>query len=220
MKQFGVIGLGRFGFSVATSLYEMGYDVLAVDIDEQIVQDISDRVTHAVQADATDENIIRSLGIRNLDVVIVTIGSNIQASIMVTMIVKELGVKFVVAKAQSDLHAKVLYKVGADRVVFPERDMGIRVARNLVSSKVLDYIELSKDYSIVEIEPMIEWIGLSLKEIGIRQNHGLNVVAVRKNKEDIVVSPGPEYVINEDDILVVIGENRNLRKFEKKDEGE
>ncbi|MDI6600843.1 MAG: TrkA family potassium uptake protein [Thermoanaerobacteraceae bacterium] len=218
MKQFGVIGLGRFGYSVATSLYDMGYDVLAVDVDEQIVQAISDQVTHAVQADATDENIIKSLGIRNLDVVIVTIGSNIQASIMVTMLVKEMGVKFVVAKAQSDLHAKVLYKVGADRVVFPERDMGIRVARNLTSSKVLDYIELSKDYSIVEIEPMIEWIGLSLREIGMRQNYGLNVVAVRKNKEDIKVSPGPDYVISEDDILVVIGENHNLRKFEKKDE--
>lgn len=218
MKQFGVIGLGRFGYSVATSLYDMGYDVLAVDVDEQIVQAISDRVTHAVQADATDEYIIKSLGIRNLDVVIVTIGSNIQASIMVTMLVKEMGVKFVVSKAQSDLHAKVLYKVGADRVVFPERDMGIRVARNLTSSKVLDYIELSRDYSIVEIEPMLEWLGLSLKEIGMRQNYGLNVVAVRKSKEDIVLSPGPDYVISEDDILVVIGENHNLKKFEKKGE--
>ena len=126
MKQFIVIGCGRFGSSVAKTLYKMGNDVLAIDGNEETVQSISDEVTHAVQADATDEHALRSLGIRNFDVAVITIGSDIQASIMATLIVKEMGVKFVVAKAQNELHAKVLYRIGADRVVFPERDMGIR----------------------------------------------------------------------------------------------
>ena len=141
-KQFVVIGLGRFGSSVAKTLYESGHDVLAIDKDEDLVQEISDSVTHAVQMDATDENALRTLGIRNFDVAVITIGSSIQASVMVTLIVKELGVKHIIAKGNSEIHAKVLYKIGADRVVLPEKDMGVRVAHNLVSSNILDYIEL------------------------------------------------------------------------------
>ena len=141
-KQFVIIGLGRFGSSIAKTLYSLGNDVLAIDKDEDIVQEIADSVTHAVQLDATDENALRSLGIRNFDVAVVTIGDNIQSSIMATLLVKELGVKYIIAKGHSDLHAKVLYKIGADRVVLPEKDMGIRVAHNLVSANILDYIEL------------------------------------------------------------------------------
>ncbi|MGN0026287.1 MAG: potassium channel family protein, partial [Clostridium sp.] len=129
-KQFVIIGLGRFGASIAKTLYSLGNDVLAIDKDEDIVQEIADSVTHAVQLDATDENALRSLGIRNFDVAVVTIGDNIQSSIMATLLVKELGVKYIIAKGHSDLHAKVLYKIGADRVVLPEKDMGIRVAHN------------------------------------------------------------------------------------------
>jgi len=131
VKQFIVIGLGSFGISLAKTLYEMGNDVLVIDENEELVQSMTGLVTHAVQANATDENVLKSLGVKNFDVAIVAIGSNMESSIMVTMLVKEMGVKYVVAKAHNELHARVLYKVGADRVVMPEKDMGIRVARNI-----------------------------------------------------------------------------------------
>ena len=162
-KQFVVIGLGRFGESVAKTLYSLGHEVLAIDMDEDSVQEIADNVTHAVQMDATDESALKTLGLRNFDVAVVTIGSNIQASVMITLLVKELGVKYIIAKGQSDLHAKVLYKIGADRVVLPEKDMGVRVAHNLVSASILDFIELSPDYSIMELRVLNEWDGKSLK---------------------------------------------------------
>lgn len=214
MKQFIVIGCGRFGSSVAKTLYKMGNDVLAVDGDEHIVQLISDEVTHAVQADATDENALRALGIRNFDVAVITIGSDIQSSIMATLIVKELGVKYVVAKAQNELHAKVLYKIGADRVVFPERDMGMRVAHNLVSSNILDYIELAPDYSIMEISALEEWVGKSLVEINIRSKYGINIMAI-KHGNNINVSPSAKDIIHAGDVLVVVGNNNDLKKLEK-----
>ena len=167
-KQFVIIGLGRFGSSIAKTLYSLGNDVLAIDKDEDIVQEIADSVTHAVQLDATDENALRALGIRNFDVAVVTIGDNIQSSIMATLLVKELGVKYIIAKGHSDLHAKVLYKIGADRVVLPEKDMGVRVAHNLVSANILDYIELSEDYSVMEIQVLDEWSGKTLNELRLR----------------------------------------------------
>ena len=139
-KQFVIIGLGRFGASIAKTLYALGNDVLAIDKKEDLVQEISDSVTHAIQMDATDESALRTLGIRNFEVAVVTIGDNIQSSIMATLLVKELGVKYIIAKGNSDIHAKVLYKIGADRVILPEKDMGVRVAHNLVSSNILDYI--------------------------------------------------------------------------------
>ena len=215
LKQFVVLGLGRFGSSLARTLYGLGYDVLAVDEMEEAVQEISESVTHAVQADATDESTLRSLGLRNFDVAIVAIGSNIQSSILISMIVKELGVKHVVAKAQSELHAKLLYKIGVDRVVFPERDMGIRLAHNLVSSNVLDFIELSSDYSIVEMAALDEWQGKTLKDLDFRRKYGLNVIAIKRNGE-MNVSPRAEEKIEENDVLVVIGDNERITRLEKK----
>ena len=215
LKQFVVLGLGRFGSSLARTLYGLGHDVLAVDEMEEAVQEISESVTHAVQADATDESILRSLGLRNFDVAIVAIGSNIQSSILISMIVKELGVKHVVAKAQSELHAKLLYKIGVDRVVFPERDMGIRLAHNLVSSNVLDFIELSSDYSIVEMAALDEWQGKTLKDLDFRRKYGLNVIAIKRNGE-MNVSPRAEEKIEENDVLVVIGDNERITRLEKK----
>ncbi len=214
MKQYVIIGCGRFGSSVAKTLYKMGNDVLAIDNDEDTVQHISDEVTHAVQCDTTDENALRSLGIRNFDVAVITIGSNIQSSIMATLIVKELGVKYVVAKAQSELHAKVLYKIGADRVVFPERDMGMRVAHNLVSSNILDYIELAPDYSIMEISALEEWADKTLVETNIRSKYGINIMAI-KHGNRINVSPSAKDVIHQGDVLVVVGHNDDLKKLEK-----
>ena len=212
-KQFVVIGLGRFGASVAKTLYSLGNDVLAIDKDEDLIQDISDSVTHAVQMDATDENGLRSLGLRNFDVAIVTIGDNIQSSVMVTLLVKELGVKYIVAKGNSDLHAKVLYKIGADRVILPEKDMGVRVAHNLVSSSILDYIELSPDYSIMEIEALNEWQDKSLRELRLRSKYGINVMAIKKGDE-INLAPSADDLIDAKDVLVAIGLAQDLSTLE------
>lgn len=213
-KQFVVIGLGRFGSSVAKTLYSLGKEVLAIDTDEEAVQGISDSVTHAVQADATDEATLRSLGVRNFDVAVITIGSDVQSSVMVTLLVKELGIKFVVAKAQNELHAKVLYKIGADRVVFPERDMGVRVGHNLCSSNILDFIELSPDYSIMEIEAIEEWNYKTLRELNMRSIYGINVMAIKREKH-INVSPLADDKIMPKDVLVVIGDTDRLKDFEK-----
>ncbi|WP_352417927.1 TrkA family potassium uptake protein [Proteiniborus sp.] len=215
MKQFVVIGCGRFGTSVAKTLYNQGHDVLAIDGNEEIVQEISDSVTYAAQADVQDENSLKSLGIRNFDVAVISIGSNIQASIMATLIVKEMGVKTVIAKAQNDVHAKVLYKIGADKVVFPERDMGVRVAHNLVSPNILDYIELSPDYSIVEIAAIAEWENKSLKELKLPTKYGVNVMAI-KQIDSMNVTPKADDVIKAGDILIVLGNNKDLSELEKK----
>ena len=212
-KQFVVIGLGRFGASVAKTLYGLGHDVLAIDMDEDVVQEIADSVTHAVEMDATDENALRTLGIRNFDVAVVTIGENIQASVMATLLVKELGVKYIIAKGHSDLHAKVLKKIGADRVILPEKDMGVRVAHNLVSSSILDYIELSPDYSIIEINTPKEWHGKSLTELQLRSKYGINVMAIKRHSE-INISPVAEDKVEPDDIIVAIGSADELSKLE------
>lgn len=214
-KQFVIIGLGRFGSSVAKTLYALGHDVLAIDSNEDLVQEISDSVTHAVQMDATDENALRTLGLRNFDVAVVTIGANIQASVMATLLVKDMGIKYIIAKGNSDLHAKVLYKIGADRVILPEKDMGVRVAHNLVSSSILDYIELSPDYSIIEIESPKEWYGKSMKELSLRSRYGINVMAIKKHNE-VNISPDADDVISKDDIVVAIGSAEDLTKLEGK----
>lgn len=216
MKQYVVIGCGRFGTSVATTLYLLGHEVMTVDKNYDIVQGIADKVTHAVQADAIDENTMRSLGIRNFDVAVISIGADVQSSIMATLIAKELGVKHVLCKAQNELQAKVLYKIGADRVVFPERDMGVRVAHNLVSENVLDHIELDPNYSIVEIVTPSDWVGKSLMELDLRAKYGINVMAVKHNK-DIDISPSPEAKFQHEDILVVIGENTKINKISAED---
>lgn len=213
-RQFVVIGLGRFGTSVAQTLYSLGNDVLAIDSDEDRVQNISDSVTQAIQADATDENSLRSIGVRNFDVAVVTIGSDLQASVMATLLVKELGVGYTIAKANSELHAKVLYKIGADKVVLPERDMGVRVAHNLCSSNILDYIELSPDFSIAEIVSPQEWHKKSLKELNLRAEYGINVMAIKRNNE-IDVSPSADEIIEANDIIVAIGGNQELNSIEK-----
>lgn len=212
-KQFVILGLGRFGSSIATTVYNLGHDVLVIDNDEERIQDIAENVTHAVQMDATDEKALKTLGIRNFDVAVVTIGSNIQSSVMVTLLVKELGVKYIIAKANTDLHAKVLYKIGANRVILPERDMGIRVAHNLVSSNILDYIELSPEYSMIEIKVVDEWINKAIKDLRIREKYGINIVAI-KNVDGINMSPSAEYIIKDNDILVALGSVEDLGGFE------
>ena len=213
MKQFAVIGCGRFGSSVAKTLYNEGHDVLVIDKDPVIVQEIADQVTYAVQVDTIDESALKSLGLTNYDVVIVSIGADIQASILTTLICKEIGVKKIIAKAQTEIHGRLLNKVGADSVVFPERDMG--VAHNLVSPSILDYIELSPDYSIVEISVLDEWEGKSLLDLRLPSKYGVNILAI-KHENDINISPNANYKIVLGDVLVVIGNNKDLSKFEER----
>ncbi len=211
MKQFIVVGLGRFGSSVARTLTDNGHDVLAIDQDHQIIQDISNSVTHAVEADATDEEALKTLGVRNFDVAIVSIGDNLHANILCTLILKELGVPYVIVKAQDNLHGKVLTKVGADRVVYPERDMGERIAHNLISSNVLDYLEFAPDYSVVEIMASTNMVGKSLAELEFRSRFDVNVMAIKRGQH-LNMSPGASDKILENDTLIVMGKNENLDK--------
>ncbi|MBO8164446.1 MAG: TrkA family potassium uptake protein [Brevibacillus sp.] len=213
-KQFAVIGMGRFGSSVARTLYEMDYEVMGIDEDEEKINENIQYVTHAVAADSTDEMALKEIGIRNFDVVVVAIGADIQASILTTLILKEMGVKKIVAKAQNERHGQVLYKVGADRVVFPERDMGIRVAHNLISANVLDFIELAEDYSVAEVVVSPGMVGKTLRQLDVRARYGVNVIAI-KSGEQFNISPRPDEVIQQHDVLVVIGHNRDLKQFEE-----
>lgn len=213
-KIFLVIGLGTFGRSVAKSLYDMGNDVLAIDKDEDRVEEIIDDVTQAIQFDATDEHALKSLGLNEIDTAFVAIGSDIKASILVTVLCKDLGVKFVVAKAQDDLHAKILKKIGADRVVFPEREMGVRLAFNLTSSNLLDCIELSDEYTLIEVSVFAEWIGKSLSQLNLRKHYGINVMAIKHTDGTLNVSPLAEDIIKDDDVLIVIGKNDDLMSLE------
>lgn len=212
MKQFAVIGLGRFGSSLAKTLYTMGHQVLAVDTSHEITQKMMDDVTHCVQADATDEEVLRALGLRNFDAVVVAIGQDMQSSILVTVLLKELGVPFVVAKANSALHGKVLERVGADKVVYPERDMGERLAHSLISSNVLDYIDISPEYSIMEIAATEHFAGKTLGELNLRSKYGITVVVV-KNEGKLQIAPGANDRIRMGDILVAIGKTTALQKI-------
>jgi len=204
MKSFAVIGCGRFGSAVAKTLFDLGNEVLAIDGDMDVVDNIAGQVTHAIQADVMDEGVLKELGLSNFDVAIVSIGSDLQASIMATLIVKELGVNKIVAKAQSELHGKVLKKIGADKVIFPERDMGVRVAHNLTSNSIVDYIELSPDYSILEIEAIPKWYERNLEELRLRNKYKVTVMAIKRG-EEVNVSPGPKFQVQKGDILVALG---------------
>lgn len=212
MKSFAIIGCGRFGSAVAKTLFDLGNEVLAIDGDMDVVDNIAGHVTHAIQADVMDEGVLKELGLSNFDVVIVSIGSDLQASIMATLIVKELGVSKIVAKAQSELHGKVLKKIGADKVIFPERDMGVRVAHNLTSNSIVDYIELSPDYSILEIEAIPRWFDKSLEELRLRNKYQVTVMAVKRG-EEVNVSPGPKYQIQKGDILVALGASEAINEI-------
>lgn len=213
MKQFAIIGLGRFGASLARTLIRMGYEVLAIDADAIKVEELAEVVTHAVQANALEEAVLKSLGVRNFDVVVVAIGQDIQSNILVTLLLKEIGVKRVMAKASTELQGKVLQKIGADMVVFPERDMGERVARWLVSKNIIDHINLSPDYSLMELVAPVNLAGTTLAESKLSQKFGITVLGIRRNK-DIIISPDSKFVISEGDILIVIGRNEKLKMLD------
>ena len=214
-KQYAVFGLGSFGESVAVTLQELGCEVVVVDNHMERIENISPYVSYAVQADIEDPEVIRSLGARNLDGVVVAVADDMEASIMATLASKEIGVPYVLAKAKNELHAKVLKKIGADSIIFPEKEIGQSVARNLVSGEFVDWISLSPDYSITEIQVPEKWIGKSLSEIDVRRTKDVNVVGVRIG-EKIQVTIDPEEPLQKEMMLIMIGSNEALEKFGEK----
>jgi len=220
-KHFAVIGLGRFGFSVAKTLAKYGSEVIAIDNHEERVKKVSDFVTFAVQLDAMDEKALRSVGVQNVDTAIVSIGENIEASILVVMILKEMGISNIIAKAVTTLHGKVLENLGVKRIIFPERDMAIRVAHSLIRPKVLEQLELSEEYSIVELSTPANLIGKTINESQLRNKYGVNLIAIKRKvttekgtiKEAWNVNPLPTDTMHEADILVLIGLNDDLDKL-------
>lgn len=218
MRTFAVIGLGRFGAAIAIQLFEMGYEVLAVDKDIDKVNSIADYVTHAVRADAKEESAIKSLGIRNYDCVVVAIGGDISDSVLVTLNVKEAGVGQIVCKAMDRKHKKVLEKIGADSVVIPEQEAGIKTAIKIGKKRLLDIIDISEGYSVADTIVPKKWVGKSIEELSIRKKYGVNIIAVRSgiNEKDINVSPTPDYRFKETDIAVLIGKTDAINILENK----
>lgn len=214
MKQVAVLGLGRFGGSLIKEFYKTGIETLAVDKSIDLVNEYSNYATHAVQANSFDESTLKQLGLRNFDLVVVSFGDNIEASILATLHLKDLGVKQVWAKAQNDYHHKVLDKIGADRIIHPERDMAKRIAHNIASEKIIDFIELSKDHSIVELVASKKLHDKTLVELDIRARYGCSVVGIQRGDE-VKVAPLANVHIQEGDILIVIGHNRDLNRFEE-----
>ncbi|MFE4812380.1 potassium channel family protein [Peribacillus simplex] len=211
-RQYAVIGLGRFGTSVAHRLYTAGQEVLGIDVNEERVENAELSITHAIMADTTEEETLKSIGIRNFDCVIVAIGNDMQSSILTTLLLKELGVDKVIAKALNKNHGQVLTKVGADWVIYPERDMGERVANQLLSPNMLNYIELSKEYNIEEIILPMSMKGKSLRELDLRAKYNISVIAIVSNGE-IIIAPSPDQDIHENDILLVVGNKEDLAVF-------
>lgn len=204
MKTFVVVGLGRFGTAVARELCELGNQVLAVDTDAARVQSVADEVTHAVTADARDPDVLNSLGVGDYDCAVVAVGNDVGSSALVTLRLKEAGVPKVVCKAQSHVHKRLLEKLGADKVIFPEHEMGIKLAQGLAHSNILNFIELSPEYAIIEIDLPAGWAGRTILDLNIRAKYGINVIAVRRGQE-MCVAPGAEYVMRAEDKPIVLG---------------
>lgn len=214
MGSFVVIGLGRFGSAVALTLMDAHCEVLAIDIEEKPVQQIAELVTNAAVADARDEAVLRSLGIDNYDCAIVSIGSDVASSIIITLTLKELGVQQVVCKAGSENHKKALQKVGADWALIPEREMAVRVGQSLASPKVFDYIKLSEGYTIVERSIPSRWSGKKLRDLDIWEKYAVSVIAIHRGK-DMLMRPNSDECMQENDQLVLMGKEKNLTRIER-----
>lgn len=210
-KQFLVAGLGMFGSAVALAFSEMGYNILGVDANENVVQDLSDKLTDIVCADASDEKTLQAMALDDIDVAVVAIG-NLEKNMLCTMLLKQMGIKTVVAKAINELHGRMLEKIGADKVVFAEKDMGIRLAHNLVSDSIIDYIELSEDINVVSVTIPKRYVGLNLVESDLRNKYNVNVIAIRRNGKSII-NPKADEVFAEGDQIVTIGAPDNIKFF-------
>lgn len=226
-KSFVVIGLGRFGSNIARALAEKGFEVIVIDTDETEVQEFSEVVSHSFVLDATDEKALKDTGIADVDVAIVSLGQNIDTSILVTLVLKEIGVKEVIVKAVNERHGKILQRIGADKVIYPEREVAQRLAESFVSPKIFDYIELSPTHSIIEIAAPLKFFGKTIKEIGLRQKYGVTLIAIKRKipmmsengtpdfKEDIIIAPEIDEELAEGDIITLLGRYENLTKIEK-----
>ena len=213
-KSYAVFGLGRYGKAVAEELVKNGAEVLAVDTDQEIINDAYMDLPFCKCADITEPEGIKQLGISNMDVVIIAMANNLEASVMATMLCKEAGVETVIAKCKDEMHQKILMRVGADRVVFPEYESGTRLAKNLMSSGFVDIIELSKDVSMIELSIRPEWIGKSLLQLDLRKKYSINVVAIKQN-EDVWIDINPDKVLEENMTLIVVANTEKLNKFKK-----
>ena len=214
MKSYVVIGLGRFGSAIARQLCQLGAEVLAMDVHPDLVQQVANDVTHAVVGDARDKEILRALGVREMDCAVIAIGENLATSVLTVMNLKELGVPYVVCKAHDETHRRVLEKLGVDRVGIPEYEHAQRLGRSLFSHNVLDYIELSQDYGILEVPAPKNWVSKSLKELNVRAKMGVNIIAVQSGGKTNV-SPSADYRIQSGDVLVVLGDNMALEAVQK-----
>lgn len=213
-KQYAVFGLGNFGTSVALALESLGCEVLAVDKSMEKVQEISEQVSYAMKADIEDVEVMESIGARNLDGVVIALSENLEASVMATIVAKEIGIPYVIAKAQTELQGKVLKKVGADRIVYPEKEMGMKVARGLVATNFAEWIDLSPEFSLVEYKMPKSWVGKTLLELKIREKRGINVVGfIRDGKVSIAMDPTEPFP--EDSIVILIGSNEVLKELKE-----
>ena len=211
-KQYAVFGLGSFGESVAITLQSLGCEVVAVDNHMERIEEIASKVSYAIKADVGDPEVIRSLGTINLDGVVVAVADDMEASVMATLVSKDLGVPYVLAKAKTELHAKVLQKIGADAVIFPEMEMGARVAKNLMSANFADWITLSDDYSIMETMIPKHWVGQSLQKLDVRKHYGVNVVGTKLGDE-VEVNPDPAKALEAGTVLILVGHNEDLERI-------
>ena len=214
MKSFVVIGMGRFGTEVALRLYESGNEVLAIDNRGDLVQSVSNQVTHAVVGDARDVGVLKALGVGSFDCAIVAIGGSLADSVLATMNLKELGVPKIVCKAHNETHRQVLQKLGADQIVIPEKENAARLAKNLVSPNVLEYIELSEEYGIIEVPAPASWVGKTLVQLNVRAKLGVNIIAI-EHEGKINVAPGANYLIQAEDIMVILGDTVALQAVQK-----
>ena len=214
MKSYVVIGLGLFGEAIAKQLCRLGAEVLAMDVRSDLVQQVANSVTHAVVGDAQDKEVLRSLGVSHMDCAVIAIGDDLAASVLITMNLKELEVPYIVCKAHDDTHRRVLEKLGVDRVVIPEQENAQRLGRSLHSHNVLDYIELSEEYGILNVPAPKSWIGKTLKELNVRAKLGVNIIAV-ENGNVTNVSPAADYRIQPEDVMVVLGDNYSLEAVQK-----
>lgn len=209
-KMIAVIGLGRFGSSVATTLMDLGYEVLGVDSDEALVQEFSDELTHVIKADSTNEEALREAGVQNCDGAVVAIGTDIESSVMTTLLLKEMGIPYIIAKATSSLHGKVLDKIGIDRVIYPEKDMGARVAFHFMSASIVDLLQITPQICLVEFKAPTSFVGKSIKEIQFRDIHRISVSAIRRN-DKMIVPPKSAEVVQEGDVIFAIGEKQTIK---------
>ena len=214
-KQYAVLGLGNFGTSVALTLQNLGCDVIAADNNMERVQKIADMVSYAVKGDIDEAEFIRTLGVRNMDGVIIAVSENRESSIMATLLVKEEGAPYILAKANDKRHAAILMKIGADAIVYPERERGARVAKNLVSTEFADWITLSPDYSMIETEIPKKWVGKTLRQLEVRKQHEVSVVGYI-DEGDVELNPDPDEILKDDIILILVGSNLALQKLQKR----